>query len=106
MKPMPYYAERIQRGMAYLDRVNPGWIYKVDVMRLKLSNCTKCVLGQLYGNYRTYVKQLGYKTDGTWAKRHGFYPRDDTEWVALTWQWQYVISERLRAATHNTKEEQ
>lgn len=46
------HAERIECGVAWLDaQRGPGWVHHIDIDQLKLSNCLRCVLGQLYGNY-------------------------------------------------------
>ncbi|HYE80030.1 MAG TPA: hypothetical protein VEI97_18785 [bacterium] len=43
--------ERVARGAALLDEQAPGWAEKVNVGWLDMSYATRCVLGQLYGNY-------------------------------------------------------
>lgn len=44
--------ERVQRGAAYLDEVDPGWHRRVDVETLELGDGQQCVLGQLHGEFR------------------------------------------------------
>lgn len=44
-------AERIQKGIAFLDKNNPGWENKIDTGLLQLSDCTRCVLGQTLGDF-------------------------------------------------------
>lgn len=41
---------RVARGVALLDEKLPGWDRRIDISELALSNCYRCVLGQLYGN--------------------------------------------------------
>jgi hypothetical protein len=39
----------VARGVAKLDELRPGWHNKVDLAKLDLSNCSLCVLGQVFG---------------------------------------------------------
>lgn len=75
-------AARVARGAEWLDKVHPGWERRIDLSVLVLSDCTKCVLGQLVPNceYDTgYEAVLWAMTDGVgeikaaqWATDHGF----------------------------------
>lgn len=44
--------ERVQRGAAYLDEVDPGWHRRVNADTLELEDGRHCVLGQLHGEFR------------------------------------------------------
>lgn len=44
--------QRVQRGAAYLDDIDPTWYWQVDPMTLELSSGRSCVLGQLHGDFR------------------------------------------------------
>ena len=44
--------ERVQRGAAYLDEMDPGWHRQVDPNTLELESGRQCVLGQLHGEFR------------------------------------------------------
>ena len=44
--------ERVQRGAAYLDDVDPGWHERVDPSTLELADGSACILGQLHGDFR------------------------------------------------------
>ncbi len=44
--------ERVQRGAAYLDEVDPGWHRRVNADTLELEDGHHCVLGQLHGEFR------------------------------------------------------
>lgn len=44
--------ERVARGAAYLDEVDPGWHHRVDPASLELADGQFCVLGQLHGDFR------------------------------------------------------
>lgn len=50
---------RVQRGIARLDSVLPGWREEIDKDRLDLASVTHCPLGQLYGNYANGYYALG-----------------------------------------------
>lgn len=44
--------ERVQRGAAYLDEVDPGWYRHVDADTLELGDGRHCILGQMHGEFR------------------------------------------------------
>ncbi len=44
--------ERVERGAAYLDEVDPGWHRRVNAEALELEDGEQCVLGQLHGGFR------------------------------------------------------
>lgn len=44
--------DRVRRGAAYLDDVDPGWYRRVDPTTLELSSGSSCILGQLHGDFR------------------------------------------------------
>ena len=45
---------KIEGAMTVLDTLlNPGWESKIDLEKLDMSNCSSCVLGQLFGNFNT-----------------------------------------------------
>lgn len=53
--------EQIARGVALLDQTDPGWMDRIDVLSLALSDCNRCVLGQLHGEFfRGAAKQFGH----------------------------------------------
>ncbi len=41
----------VLRGAELLDRVVPGWVNKVDVVKLDLESCSTCILGQVFGDF-------------------------------------------------------
>lgn len=45
---MSTVAERVARGAAWLDQKYPQWFLSIDLSILDLSDCTQCVLGQIY----------------------------------------------------------
>jgi hypothetical protein len=44
--------ERVQRGAAYLDDVDPEWYQHVDADTLELGDGRHCILGQRHGEFR------------------------------------------------------
>jgi hypothetical protein len=44
--------ERVRRGAAYLDDVDPEWYRRVDAETLELGDGRHCILGQLHGEFR------------------------------------------------------
>jgi len=44
--------ERVRRGAAYLDDVDPGWHRRIDPAVLELGHGRQCILGQLHGEFR------------------------------------------------------
>jgi len=43
--------QRVARGAAYLDEVDPDWWQRLDAAVLELSHGQSCVLGQLHGGF-------------------------------------------------------
>lgn len=43
----------VEKGAIMLDEKRPGWYQKVDLERLDLRFCARCVLGQISGNKRS-----------------------------------------------------
>lgn len=41
-------ADRVALGAAWLDIHYPNWVDAIDLATLDISNCTSCVLGQVY----------------------------------------------------------
>lgn len=41
-------ADRVALGATWLDLHYPGWVDAIDLDTLDISNCTSCVLGQVY----------------------------------------------------------
>jgi hypothetical protein len=68
--------KRVERGMALLDRIAPGWEERIDLRTLDINNGCFCILGQLYGEYTRVINSIaineGAFNPGTFAQRHGF----------------------------------
>lgn len=44
--------ERVRRGAAYLDQIDPEWYRQINPETLELDDGRHCVLGQLHGEFR------------------------------------------------------
>lgn len=68
--------QAVEAGAALLDREQPGWAGRVDLVTLNLALCTECVLGQLFGDYHAARHRLSGTNDSVtsiqWAIEHGF----------------------------------
>lgn len=127
------YEDNIARGSAALDahsRHGLGWVFHVDTDNLEQSDWSRCVVGQLTGEFHTGVRELceaHQVTSGEHLTHTGFAVRcgfelDPTlgettsieEYRALTNEWRAHIQE-LRfqrrallddAPTNDTKKEE
>lgn len=53
--------QKVTRGAKWLDKNYKGWARKVKITRLNLANHCYCILGQLYGEYKTGLHILHKK---------------------------------------------
>src|SRR5438132_416820 len=63
----------VLRGMALLDDRSPGWVDKIDLLKLDMKSLRDCVVGQLYGSFLGWQTELGFGPY-QWAlfSEHGF----------------------------------
>jgi hypothetical protein len=105
---------RVSRGLAVLDRVDPGWwrpdiLGEINLESLRMEDPAMCLLSQRYGlvaariysdphhrrnEYRTGLRLLGVRPDQAMA--HGFTGVDAD---LLTPEWRRVIAGRRARAT-------
>lgn len=99
---------RVKRGIALLEeQYGPGWVDKIDMNALSLSNGSRCILGQVYGNYG-----VGYGKMGLYALSdrvgHGFSIGDcknwhpevkETTWAELQKTWKHVLTPMVSHVT-------
>lgn len=73
------YALRVARGATMLDETFPDWAGHIDLERLKLSDTTQCVLGQLFDEPVTEPRYLvwGYADANACIRAYG----RDEEWA-------------------------
>ena len=89
--------ERVQRGIAFLDRNAPGWRDKIDLATLDLVNCKRCVIGQIFGEYvkgvNVILGEAGRELREQFVSDHAFALEDtyaihpDKSWRNLTNAW-------------------
>ena len=48
---MNEYAERVARGVLWLDHMHEGWVDKIDLDLLNLNSVYNCILGQMTGSH-------------------------------------------------------
>ena len=74
------YKEKIDAGVAWLDKRKPGWRTEIDLKTLDVSDCDYCVLGQVFGHYADGLAFASRKKDSStasskqieWSHAHGF----------------------------------
>lgn len=69
---MRLYERQVKNGIAWLNMNVPAWRTQLDVDRLNMSNDCHCILGQLYGSFRSALTQLNDPEDSTFVVDHGF----------------------------------
>jgi hypothetical protein len=82
---------RARRGAAWLDKVWPGWVEKVN-RPVDMENPWLCVGGQVFGTYLKMERSIGQ----TQAMRLGFYsqPSLGVSFTALDAAWAPLIEKR------------
>lgn len=86
---MTSISERVARGVEWLDETHPGWVKRIDLDRLDIGDCERCLIGQTIGDF-CEAPDLPFD-------EMGFVGPDDH---ALEVEWRRVITERREAAPH------
>ena len=47
----PNYEQVVKEAAKGMDTVKPGWYREIDRERLSISDCTRCVFAQIFGDY-------------------------------------------------------
>ncbi len=106
---MPFFfsnapVKRAARGAQFLDDTVPEWWNEVDVRKLDMGRHMHCVLGQIYGGYRSGCRELGFSSFGIRSIRNGFFTlrlsgrrRADLYYQKLTHAWRDEILKRFYA---------
>lgn len=85
--------ERVfERGAPFLDQAEPRWWKRIEE-RLRMAICDRCVLGQMFGDFREGVTQLVGAYSVTWVIEHGFTTAHG-EWDDLDRLWLEAIQAR------------
>lgn len=45
------YTEQVNNGVEWLNQNCPDWLDRIDLDSLDIKDGTRCILGQLYGDY-------------------------------------------------------
>jgi len=99
-QPATGLAAAVARGAGLLDQLFPGWLDRVDLDRLDLSDPDGCLLGQMYGSYGLALSVLrisevtaadyGFQASTRWHPRRQF--------AVLTAAWRDLITSRRAPA--------
>ena len=79
--------DKVACGVALLDEVYPGWDQKINLARLDIRDCGRCVLAQLYGDYDTGLDRP--RLSSVVPSSHSFAGAHE-----VTVEWRRVILER------------
>lgn len=63
------YEIEVARGVAWLDKVAPGWHNKIDLNKFTLYTYRSCALGQIFGE----LASTNLCNDTDFSKLHGFW---------------------------------
>lgn len=71
------------------------WVERIDCEALDLSNGSRCILGQLEGEYDDGISMLApdWADGNEWAASHGFYDYDDS-YGHLDEAWHAVLCDK------------
>src|SRR5688572_15387979 len=92
------YKEQIQNGIKLLNEKVPNWRNVINLEELDLYSCTNCVLGQVYGGYRSGLHELNLSKKS--SEHYGFRVSDvdnidhsyATDYEQLTQEWLKELS--------------
>jgi hypothetical protein len=99
MEGLMYY-EEIKRGMAWLDKEQPGWEALIDFEELNMMSLCNCVKGQVLGERAYPHNPGGFLTEkqAEWEAQHGFFPWDREDEETLRERWIAAITARRKEA--------
>jgi hypothetical protein len=88
-EPMNTIPERVQAGIAWLDRNKPGWREEINKYVFNIEVCTACILGQVFGNFWEVVESHTPELNLTYdeAADLGFASQLRSEWDSLQTEW-------------------
>ena len=52
------FEKEITKGIELLNKINPGWVDKINLEELDMSQADKCIIGQVYGDYCNYINGI------------------------------------------------
>lgn len=102
--------EAVIRGAELLDDIEPNWYKRIDQAKLDISDCTACILGQMYGEFVGPAMRIFHTSNASAAAEtsidygfeaasarvgNNFGRRNTTEYMILTHYWNEQIEKRL-----------
>ena len=97
--------ERVERGAAWLDEIQPGWRNRVNVRLLSMDCGDDCILGQVFADVTSYFcgYLYAYYTffggDEDQIIAYGFEApllrNDDRDYSTLTAAWQHYLTDGM-----------
>lgn len=102
----PNYEQIVSEAAKWLDGAETGWWKKINRVTLRISGCTKCIMGQLYGDYAVGMRKHFPTNHSGWDPHHPLGPAfgdghvdlsDDVLMETLKFLWLAEIDARLEA---------
>lgn len=103
----PKAVEAVEQGAALFDQIKPGWFNTIDLLRLDISNCLDCAVGQFFEREYCYARVdvlkaidpvISWESDISRAYRlmeaHGFDASPEYGYDDLTIAWRDLIEKR------------
>ena len=90
----------VEEVAAILDKEVPNWFHKVDTGILDMNDESKCIFGQVFGNYERGCVALGicaWSGDGGKDSSLALIPEREYTNVELSLMWIQQVRERLGA---------
>lgn len=89
--------DRVKRGVEFLNENYPGWEDDIDLDKLSMRSCKHCILGQLFGSYRTGFRSISLQANNLY--KYGFEAihtgtADHRKYAFLTMTWITAIKNR------------
>lgn len=97
--------KRVYLGAEWLDEKRPGWWQSIDLDRLDISDCDRCVLGQVFGGFLVGVQKCGLLsypslTDMGLALDYRYDGQRDDYWAVVKDAWcEQILDRRIAADT-------
>lgn len=91
---------RVERGAVWLDAIYPEWWTHLDLGTLQLSNCCRCVLGQVFrtdeddNGYDLIADNLGVTLGWIIGRGFALDPTSNKSWNDLDDAWIAEIKRR------------
>jgi hypothetical protein len=87
----------VERGMKFLDERISNWTDAIDIDRLRLSSCSRCVLGQLFKDFHYGIDHLDISSTARslgFNVKQGIYADEQRIYKDLTKAWIAALKKR------------